>query len=62
VGARPTCLIYHGVMSLLVIAIAVIVLLIFVTNTKRWRAVGSGLKKSKRDLENEIEELREPDH
>jgi hypothetical protein len=48
-------------MSLLVIAVAVIVLLIFVTNTKRWRAVGSGLKKSKRDLGNEIEELREPD-
>jgi uncharacterized protein YoxC len=55
--------IYHGVvMTLLVIAVAVIVFLIFVTNTKRWRAVGSGLKKSKRDLEHEIEELREPDH
>jgi uncharacterized protein YoxC len=49
-------------MTLLVIAVAVIVFLIFVTNTKRWRAVGSGLKKSKRDLEHEIEELREPDH
>ena len=62
-GARPTCLIYHDmVMSLLVIALVVIVFLIFVTNTKRWRAVGSGLRKSKRDLEHEIEELREPDH
>jgi uncharacterized protein YoxC len=48
--------------SLLVIAVAVVVLLIFLTNTKRWRAVGSGLKKSRRDLEREIEDLRDPDH
>ncbi len=55
-------MIYHDlVMSLLVIALVVIVFLVFVTNTKRWRAVGSGLRKSKRDLEHEIEELRGPD-
>jgi hypothetical protein len=62
VGALAPRLIYHDlVMSLLVIALVVIVFLVFVTNTKRWRAVGSGLRKSKRDLEHEIEELRGPD-
>jgi hypothetical protein len=62
VGARASLLIYHDyVMSLFVIALVVIVFLVFVTNTKRWRAVGGGLRKSKRDLEHEIEELRGPD-
>jgi hypothetical protein len=46
--------------QLFLIALVVIVFLIFVTNTKRWKAIGGGLKKSKRDLEHEIEELRGP--
>lgn len=48
-------------MSLLLIAVAVIVFLIFVTNTKRWKAIGGGLKKSKRDLGDELDQLRGPD-
>jgi hypothetical protein len=47
--------------SLLVIALVVIVLLIFLTNTKRWKAIGSGIKKSRRDLSEEVRELRDPD-
>jgi hypothetical protein len=46
--------------QLFVIAIVVICVLIFVTNTKRWKAIGGGLKKSKQDLEHEIDELRGP--
>ena len=46
-------------MGLVVIAIVVIVVLIFATNTKRWRAIGQGVKKSKRDLGEEIRALDE---
>jgi len=42
-------------MSLIVIGIVILVLVIFVTNTKRWKAIGKGIKKSRRDLEEEIE-------
>jgi len=45
--------------GLVVIAIVVIVVLIFATNTKRWRAIGQGVKKSKRDLREEIQALEE---
>ena len=50
-------------MGLVLIALVVIVVLIFTTNTKRWRAIGQGVKKSKRDLGEEIralDEEREP--
>lgn len=46
-------------MGLVIIAIVVIVVLIFATNTKRWRAIGQGVKKSKRDLRDEISALED---
>ena len=48
-------------MSIFLILIGVIILLIFLTNTRRWKAIGGGIKKSKRDLEDELEGLRGPD-
>jgi hypothetical protein len=46
--------------SIFFIGLAVVLVLIFLTNTKRWKAIGGGLKKSKRDLKDELEELRAP--
>jgi hypothetical protein len=46
--------------QLFVLAIVIICVLIFVTNTKRWKAIGGGIKKSRRDLEDEIDQLRGP--
>jgi predicted Holliday junction resolvase-like endonuclease len=40
--------------QLLVIAIVVLVVLILLTNTKRWRALSRGARKSRRDLEQEL--------
>ena len=48
-----------GAVQLVIIAIVVMVVLIFATNTKRWRAIGHGVKKSKRELGEEIRALDE---
>ena len=48
-----------GTVQLVLIAIVVMVVLIFATNTKRWRAIGHGVKKSKRDLGEEIRALED---
>ena len=47
-------------MSLVVVGILVIVFLLIVLNTKRWRAIGRGVRQSRRDLEEEIRELKDP--
>jgi hypothetical protein len=41
-------------MQLVFIGLVVLVLLIFLTNTKRWKAIGQGVRKSKHDLQDEI--------
>ena len=46
-------------MGLIVLGLVVLVLLIFLTNTKRWKAIGQGVKKSKRDLTEEIRSLED---
>jgi len=46
-------------MQLIFIGLVVLVLLIFLTNTKRWKAIGQGVRKSKRDLTEEIHSLEE---
>ena len=46
-------------MQLVFIGLVVLVLLIFLTNTKRWKAIGQGVRKSKRDLTEEIHSLEE---
>jgi hypothetical protein len=45
-------------MSILIAFIAVAVVLILLTNTKRWRGLASGARRAKRDLE---EEIKTPD-
>jgi hypothetical protein len=40
--------------QLLVIAIVVLFVLIFLTNTKRWRALSRGARRSRKDLEHEL--------
>ena len=46
-------------MPLIVIGLVVLVLLIFLTNTKRWKAIGQGVRKSKHDLQDEIRSLED---
>ena len=46
-------------MQLIFIGLVVLVLLIFLTNTKRWKAIGQGVRKSKRDLTEEIHSLED---
>lgn len=46
-------------MQLVFIGLVVLVVLIFVTNTKRWKAIGQGVRKSKRDLTDEIRALED---
>jgi len=46
-------------MQLIFIGLVVLVLLIFLTNTKRWKAIGRGVKKSKHDLTEEIHSLED---
>jgi multisubunit Na+/H+ antiporter MnhG subunit len=46
-------------MQLIFIGLVVLVLLIFLTNTKRWKAIGRGVKKSKQDLTEEIHSLED---
>jgi hypothetical protein len=41
-------------MSLVVIGIVVFVLLIVLTNTKRWKRLASGAKRAKDELETEV--------
>jgi hypothetical protein len=41
-------------MTILVAFIAVALVLILLTNTKRWRGLASGARRAKRDLEKEI--------
>ena len=44
-------------MQLVLLGLVVLVVLIFLTNTKRWKAIGQGVRKSKRDLEEEVRSL-----
>lgn len=46
-------------MGLIFLGLVVLVLLIFLTNTKRWKAIGQGVRKSKRDLTEEIRSLED---
>lgn len=45
-------------MSLILIGIGVVILLIFLLNTRRWIAIGRGMRRSRTDLEDELRELR----
>jgi hypothetical protein len=41
-------------MSIIIVFVAVVLVLILLTNTKRWRGLASGARRAKRDLEEEI--------
>ena len=46
-------------MTIILMAIGVIVLLVFLLNTKKWIAIGRGYRQSRKDLKDEIQHLRD---